>query len=102
MRLKNLLESLLRQARKADGGHPPEENNTVGVKENDVRHLIKKLISGTIDADTFHKDLQKVLDSQPQPALVPFINENLQPLKISMRSGKLSITGLSKSMAVWQ
>ena len=98
VRLKSLFESLLRQARKADGGEPPE-NNTAGITENAVGQLINNLISGTVDTDTFHKDLQKVLNSQPQPALVPFINENLQPLKISMRSGELSISGLSESKA---
>ena len=99
VRLKSLFESLLRQARKADGGQPPENNTAAGILENAVGQLINNLISGTVDTDTFHEDLQKVLNSQPQPALVPFINENLQPLKISMSSGEISISGLGESKA---
>ena len=98
VRLKSLFESLLRLARKADGQQTAE--NTVGHREDSVGRLINNLISGSIDTGAFHECLQKVLDSQPQPALVSFIEENLQPLKTSMRSGELSITGLNESKAV--
>ena len=97
LRLKSLFESLLRQARKADG--QPAESNNAGIIENAVGQSISNLINGSIDTETFHEDLQKALNSQPQPALVPFIKGNLQPLKTSMRSGVLSIVGLKESKA---
>ena len=89
VRLKNLFEALLRQAKKADG----QEDDTVGIIENAVGQVINNLISGSIDTETFHQDLQKVLNSGPQPALIPFINDNLQSLKNSLTSGELSIAG---------
>ena len=96
-KLKNLFEALLKQARKADG--QPAENNTAGIIENAVGQSINNLINGAIDTNTFHEDLQKVLNSQPQSTLVPFINENLPPLKTSLQSGELSIAGLNEFKA---
>ena len=69
------------------------EEQPQAVEEN-VKNLIQGLIDGVLDPETFTTELQRELDSVPQPCLVPFLKRSLSSLQHSLISGELSIDGI--------
>ena len=60
-----------------------------------VRTLIQGLIDGNIAAEDFTNQLQRELNSSPQPCLVPFLKKSLPHLKQSLMMGEMSIEGVN-------
>ena len=81
---KNFLSTLIRLAT----DQPAE------VAQN-VRKLIQGLIDGNIAAEDFTNQLQRELNSSPQPCLVPFLKKSLPHLKQSLMMGEMSIEGVN-------
>lgn len=80
---KNFLATLLKLASE----QPP--NVTLN-----VRQLIQGLIDGKVNPETFTTNLQRELNSSPQPCLVPFLKRSLPYLQQSLINGELSIDGV--------
>jgi hypothetical protein len=83
LKCKNFLATLLRLA-----GEQPASVAT------NVRNLIQGLIDGHVEPEVFTTNLQKELNSSPQPCLVPFLKKSLPYLQQSLLSGELSIEGV--------
>ncbi|XP_040359437.1 transcription initiation factor TFIID subunit 4 isoform X2 [Ixodes scapularis] len=80
---KNFLSTLIRLA-----SDQPEQ-----VASN-VKGLIQGLIDGTIQPEDFTNQLQKELNSSPQPCLVPFLKKSLPYLRHSLMTKELTIEGV--------
>lgn len=80
---KNFLSTLLRLA-----------NGQAGQVAKNVEKLIQGIIDDTIQPEEFSHQLQKELNSSPQPYLIPFLKKNLPYLRHSMMIGELSIEGI--------
>ncbi|KAK7074946.1 Transcription initiation factor TFIID subunit 4 [Halocaridina rubra] len=80
---KNFLATLLKLAN--DQRAPVARN---------VRNLIQGLIDGRVEPEAFTEELQKDLNSSPQPCLVPFLKKTLPYLRVSLAKGELSIDGV--------
>ncbi|XP_023234940.1 transcription initiation factor TFIID subunit 4-like isoform X2 [Centruroides sculpturatus] len=80
---KNFLSTLLRLA-----------NGQAGQVAKNVEKLIQGIIDDTIQPEEFSHQLQKELNSSPQPYLIPFLKKNLPYLRHSMMTGELSIEGI--------
>ncbi|CAN7982502.1 unnamed protein product [Ixodes hexagonus] len=80
---KNFLSTLIRLA-----SAQPEHTAT------NVRCLIQGLIDGTIQPEDFTKQLERELNSSPQPCLVPFLRNSLPHLRHSLLTKELSIEGV--------
>ncbi|XP_040356332.2 transcription initiation factor TFIID subunit 4-like [Ixodes scapularis] len=80
---KNFLSTLIRLA-SAQPGHTA----------TNVRCLIQGLIDGTIQPEYFTKQLEKELNSSPQPCLVPFLRNSLPHLRHSLLTKESSIEGV--------
>ena len=80
---KNFLATLLKLA----GEQPPQ------VATN-VRNLIQGLIDNKVDPETFTTQLQRELNSSPQPCLIPFLRRSLPYLQQSLLKGELTIDGV--------
>lgn len=83
IKCKNFLATLLRLA-----SDQPE-----GVARN-VRSLIQGLIDGRVEPEVFTTNLQKELNSSPQPCLVPFLKKSLPYLQQSLATQELTIDGV--------
>ncbi len=83
LKCKNFLATLLRLA--------SEQPEPVA---NNVRALIQGLIDGKVQPEAFTVQLQKELNSSPQPCLVPFLKKSLPYLQHSLREGELTIEGV--------
>lgn len=59
-----------------------------------VKGLIQGLIDGNIPPEDFTKQLEKELNSSPQPCLVPFLRKSLPYLRHSLLTKELSIEGV--------
>ena len=70
---KNFLATLLRLA----------SEQRAKVAQN-VRNLIQGLIDGKVEPEAFTEELQKDLNSSPQPCLVPFLKVFLQILHTNL------------------
>merc|ERR1712012_189081 len=81
---KNFLATLLKLASE----QPP--NVTLN-----VRQLIQGLIDGKVNPETFTTNLQRELNSSPQPCLVPFLKKSLPYLQHSLASRELTIEGVT-------
>ncbi|KAM7315493.1 transcription initiation factor TFIID subunit 4-like [Ixodes scapularis] len=80
---KNFLSTLIRLA-----SAQPEHTAT------SVRCLIQGLIDGIIQPEDFTKQLERELNSSPQPCLVPFLRNSLPHLRHSLLKKEFSIEGL--------
>ncbi|XP_037772623.1 transcription initiation factor TFIID subunit 4-like isoform X1 [Penaeus monodon] len=80
---KNFLATLLKLAN--------EQRATVA---RNVRNLIQGLIEGRVEPEVFTEELQKDLNSSPQPCLVPFLKKTLPYLRVSLARGELTIDGV--------
>ena len=69
------------------------EEKPPAVAEN-IRNLIQSLIDGVDDPETFTTKICCVLNSAPQPRLVPFLKLSLPYLQNSLLFGELSIDGI--------
>ncbi|XP_076060581.1 transcription initiation factor TFIID subunit 4-like isoform X2 [Oratosquilla oratoria] len=83
LKCKNFLATLLKLA----------NEQKVSVARN-VRNLIQGLIDGKVEPENFTEELQKDLNSSPQPCLVPFLKKTLPYLRNSLARGELSIDGV--------
>ncbi|TRY75530.1 hypothetical protein TCAL_08386 [Tigriopus californicus] len=83
LKCKNFLATLLKLASE----QPPN------VAKN-VRNLIQGLIDGHVEPEVFTTQLQRELNSSPQPCLVPFLRKSLPFLQSSLRQGELTIDGV--------
>lgn len=81
---KNFLSTLIRLA-----NDQPEH-----VAQN-VRKLIQGLIDGVIIPEDFTNQLQRELNSSPQPCLIPFLKKSLPHLKQSLMVGEMTIEGVN-------
>ncbi|XP_063849937.1 transcription initiation factor TFIID subunit 4-like isoform X4 [Scylla paramamosain] len=59
-----------------------------------VRTLIQGLIDGRVEPEAFTEELQKDLNSSPQPCLVPFLKKTLPYLRLSLAKHELTIEGV--------
>lgn len=80
---KNFLSTLIRLAT-----DQPEQVAT------NVKNLIQGLIDGAIQPEDFTNQLQKELNSSPQPCLVPFLKKSLPYLRHSLMTKELTIDGV--------
>lgn len=80
---KNFLSTLIRLA-----SDQPEQVAT------NVRNLIQGLIDGNIQPEEFTVQLQRELNSSPQPCLVPFLKKSLPYLRYSLMMKELTIDGV--------
>lgn len=80
---KNFLSTLIRLA-----SDQPEQ------VANNVRKLIQGLIDGNIQPEDFTVQLQRELNSSPQPCLVPFLKKSLPYLRYSLMIKELTIDGV--------
>ena len=83
LKCKNFLATLLRLASE----QPP-------AVAGNVRALIQGLIDGKVEPENFTTQLQRELNSSPQPCLVPFLKKSLPYLQHSLRTGELTIEGV--------
>ncbi|CAL4064824.1 unnamed protein product, partial [Meganyctiphanes norvegica] len=80
---KNFLATLLKLA-----------NEQRAPVARNVRHLIQGLIDARVEPEAFTEELQKDLNSSPQPCLVPFLKKTLPYLRVSLARGELTIDGV--------
>lgn len=80
---KNFLSTLIRLA-----SDQPEQVAT------NVRNLIQGLIDSKIAPEDFTVQLQRELNSSPQPCLVPFLKKSLPHLRYSLMMKELTIDGV--------
>uniref|UniRef100_T1IJ33 adenylate cyclase n=1 Tax=Strigamia maritima TaxID=126957 RepID=T1IJ33_STRMM len=80
---KNFLSTLLRLA----------SDQAENVATN-VKNLIQGLIDGNVQPENFTNQLQRELNSSPQPCLVPFLKKSLPYLRLSLAKGELVIDGV--------
>ncbi|XP_067125681.1 transcription initiation factor TFIID subunit 4-like [Centruroides vittatus] len=80
---KNFLSTLIQLA-----SDQPEQVAT------NVKNLIQGLIDGDIQPEEFTNQLQKALNSSPQPCLVPFLKKNLPYLRYSLMMREMTIEGV--------
>ncbi|XP_076336860.1 transcription initiation factor TFIID subunit 4B-like isoform X2 [Tachypleus tridentatus] len=80
---KNFLSTLIQLAK-----DQPEQVAT------NVKNLIQGLINGQVQAEDFTHQLQKELNSSPQPCLVPFLKKSLPHLRHSLVTGESVIDGI--------
>ncbi|XP_022646645.1 transcription initiation factor TFIID subunit 4-like isoform X5 [Varroa jacobsoni] len=80
---KNFLATLIRLA-----SDQPVQTAT------NVKALIQGLIDGNIPPEDFTTQLQRELNSSPQPCLVPFLKKSLPHLRQSLMTKELSIEGV--------
>ncbi|CAG2112614.1 unnamed protein product, partial [Medioppia subpectinata] len=80
---KNFLSTLIRLA----SDQPPN------VATN-VKNLIQGLIDDAIQPEDFTNQLQRELNSSPQPCLVPFLKKSLPYLRFSLMQKELTIEGV--------
>ena len=80
---KNFLSTLIRLA-----SDQPEQVAT------NVRNLIQGLIDSKIAPEDFTVQLQRELNSSPQPCLVPFLKKSLPHLRYSLMMKELAIDGV--------
>ncbi|KAI1309381.1 Transcription initiation factor TFIID subunit 4 [Halotydeus destructor] len=80
---KNFLSTLIRLA-----SDQPEQVAT------NVKNLIQGLINGLIQPEDFTNNLQKELNSSPQPCLIPFLKKSLPYLRHSLMIGEMTIDGV--------
>ena len=66
---KNFLATLLKLA-----------NDQRACVARNVRKLIQGLIDGEVEPESFTEDLQKDLNSSPQPCLVPFLKVSISDI----------------------
>eukprot|EP00095_Tigriopus_kingsejongensis_P012644 maker-scaffold1830_size26949-snap-gene-0.6 protein:Tk12644 transcript:maker-scaffold1830_size26949-snap-gene-0.6-mRNA-1 annotation:"transcription initiation factor tfiid subunit 4" len=89
LKCKNFLATLLKLA--------SEQPTHVA---NNVRNLIQGLIDGKVEPEVFTTQLQRELNSSPQPCLVPFLRKSLPFLQSSLRTGLMAapsgMPGLAK------
>lgn len=83
LKCKNFLATLLKLA----------SEQPTNVAKN-VRNLIQGLIDGHVEPEVFTTQLQRELNSSPQPCLVPFLRKSLPFLQSSLRQGELTIDGV--------
>ncbi|KAF2354536.1 TAFH/NHR1 [Trinorchestia longiramus] len=81
---KNFLATLLKLA--GEQKQPVAKN---------VRNLIQGLIDSKVEPEAFTEELQKDLNSSPQPCLVPFLRKTLPFLRASLARGEISIEGVN-------
>ncbi|KAK8730589.1 hypothetical protein OTU49_017465, partial [Cherax quadricarinatus] len=80
---KNFLATLLKLA-----------NEQRAPVARNVRNLIQGLIDGRVEPEAFTEELQKDLNSSPQPCLVPFLKKTLPYLRLSLARQELTIDGV--------
>ncbi|XP_071535114.1 transcription initiation factor TFIID subunit 4-like isoform X2 [Panulirus ornatus] len=80
---KNFLATLLKLA-----------NEQRAPVARNVRTLIQGLIDGRVEPEAFTEELQKDLNSSPQPCLVPFLKKTLPYLRVSLARQELTIDGV--------
>ncbi|XP_054165319.1 transcription initiation factor TFIID subunit 4-like isoform X2 [Oppia nitens] len=80
---KNFLSTLIRLA----SDQPPNV-------ANNVKNLIQGLIDDAIQPEDFTNQLQRELNSSPQPCLVPFLKKSLPYLRFSLMQKELTIEGV--------
>ncbi|XP_064083642.1 transcription initiation factor TFIID subunit 4-like [Macrobrachium nipponense] len=80
---KNFLATLLKLA-----------NEQRAPVARNVRNLIQGLIDARVEPEAFTEELQKDLNSSPQPCLVPFLKKTLPYLRVSLARGELTIDGV--------
>ena len=80
---KNFLSTLIRLA-----SDQPEQVAT------NVKNLIQGLIDGIIQPEDFTVQLQRELNSSPQPCLIPFLKKSLPYLRHSLMIHELTIDGV--------
>jgi transcription initiation factor TFIID subunit 4 len=80
---KNFLSTLIRLA-----SDQPEQVAT------NVKNLIQGLIDGNIQPEDFTVQLQRELNSSPQPCLVPFLKKSLPYLRHSLMIREMTIDGV--------
>ncbi|XP_042223961.1 transcription initiation factor TFIID subunit 4-like isoform X2 [Homarus americanus] len=80
---KNFLATLLKLA-----------NEQRAAVARNVRNLIQGLIDGRVEPEAFTEELQKDLNSSPQPCLVPFLKKTLPYLRVSLARQELTIDGV--------
>ncbi|XP_018011354.1 transcription initiation factor TFIID subunit 4 [Hyalella azteca] len=81
---KNFLATLLKLA--GEQKQPVAKN---------VRSLIQGLIDSKVEPEAFTEELQKDLNSSPQPCLVPFLKKTLPFLRASLARGEITIEGVN-------
>ncbi|GAB6021417.1 transcription initiation factor TFIID subunit 4 [Chamberlinius hualienensis] len=80
---KNFLSTLIRLA-----SDQPEQVAT------NVKNLIQGLIDGNVPPEDFTNQLQRELNSSPQPCLIPFLKKSLPYLRHSLTTQELTIEGV--------
>ena len=84
IKCQSFLATLLRRA--------SEQSESVA---RNVRALIQGLIDGQVEPTVFHTNLQKELNSSPQPCLAPFLKKSLPYLQHSLATKELTIEGIN-------
>ncbi|RWS16950.1 Transcription initiation factor TFIID subunit 4-like protein [Dinothrombium tinctorium] len=84
---KNFLSTLIKLA--SDQPEPIAMNVATNVK-----NLIQGLIDGRIQPEEFTNQLQRELNSSPQPCLVPFLKKSLPYLRHSLMLREMTIDGV--------